>query len=177
MSQMMTVSINDFKAAGMGPWDCVVDEAPSPTAESIPSSIDLAINLPDSLLETLITSNTMHSLANILTVATLAASGVVAFNGRMTWYNPGLGACGWTHNDGSPVVALAPAQFGNTPNPNQNPNCGRWITIKANGKTTAAQVVDLCPGCPSGAIDVSPAIFDDIAPLSQGVVQVNWEFQ
>lgn len=75
------------------------------------------------------------------------------------------------------MVALSPAEYGNDPNPNNSPQCGRWITIRGNGRTTAAQVVDKCPGCASGSIDVSPVIFDDIAPLSVGRVQVTWEFQ
>ncbi|KAH7316857.1 RlpA-like double-psi beta-barrel-protein domain-containing protein-containing protein [Stachybotrys elegans] len=114
----------------------------------------------------------MHSLTNVLAIVAIAATNVAAFDGRMTWFNPGLGACGGRDNDGSPVVALNPAQYAG------GANCGRWITIQANGRTTAARVVDLCPGCPNGGIDVSPVIFDDIAPLSVGVVDpVHWFFQ
>lgn len=89
----------------------------------------------------------------------------------------GLGACGWTHNSGNPVVALSPAEYGYDSNPNNAAVCGKWITITANGKTTAAQVVDKCPECVSGAIDVSPAIFDDIADLGVGRIRVDWWFQ
>ena len=89
----------------------------------------------------------------------------------------GLGACGRFNSDNDAVVALSPAQYGNDPNPNNAAVCGRWITIRANGRTTAAQVVDKCPGCASGSIDVSPAIFDDIADLGVGRIRVDWEFQ
>ncbi|TGJ86217.1 hypothetical protein E0Z10_g2512 [Xylaria hypoxylon] len=113
----------------------------------------------------------MYSKAMILAAVAVFTSTVAAASGDMTYFNPGLGACGRTDNDGSPVVALNPADYAN------GANCGRWITIQGNGHQTAAQVVDLCPGCASGAIDVSPAIFDDIAPLSVGRIRVNWFFQ
>lgn len=83
----------------------------------------------------------------------------------------GLGACGWTNGDNDAVVALSPSQY------NNGANCGKWITIHGNGKTTAARVVDLCPGCGSGSIDVAPAIFDDIASLDVGRTSVTWDFQ
>jgi expansin (peptidoglycan-binding protein) len=114
----------------------------------------------------------MHSITtSALAVVAFAASSVTAFNGRMTWFEPGLGACGWTNNRGDPVVALNPNQWAG------GSRCGQWITINANGRQTAAQVADLCPGCPDQGIDVSPATFDDIANLDAGVVQVDWWFQ
>ncbi|KAI0537063.1 RlpA-like double-psi beta-barrel-protein domain-containing protein-containing protein [Xylaria digitata] len=113
----------------------------------------------------------MYSKAMILAAVAAFTSTVAAASGDMTWFNPGLGACGRTDNDGSPVVALNPKDYAN------GANCGKWITIQANGRQTAAQVVDLCPGCGSGGIDVSPAIFDDIASLDIGRVRVNWFFQ
>ncbi|KAI9148231.1 Papain inhibitor [Paramyrothecium foliicola] len=119
----------------------------------------------------------MSSLIKVVAAIAVSASSALAFNGDMTWFEPGLGACGWTHNRGNPVVALSPAQFGQHSNPNNAPVCGKWITITANGRTTAAQVVDLCPECVSGAIDVSPAIFDDIANLGVGRIKVDWWFQ
>ncbi|RYP44619.1 hypothetical protein DL768_008940 [Monosporascus sp. mg162] len=119
----------------------------------------------------------MSALTKFLAAVAVSASTAVAFTGDMTFFTPGLGACGRVNTASDPVVALAPAQYGSFPNPNNSPQCGRWITIHGNGRTTAAQVVDLCPECASGSIDVSPVIFDDIAPLDVGRVQVTWEFQ
>ncbi|RYP14707.1 hypothetical protein DL765_006177 [Monosporascus sp. GIB2] len=119
----------------------------------------------------------MTALTKFLVAVAVSASTAVAFEGDMTFYTPGLGACGRVNSASDPVVALAPAEYGNTPNPNNSPVCGRWITIHGNGRTTAAQVVDRCAGCASGSIDVSPVIFDDIAPLDAGRVHVTWEFQ
>ncbi|KAI0508469.1 RlpA-like double-psi beta-barrel-protein domain-containing protein-containing protein [Xylaria bambusicola] len=113
----------------------------------------------------------MFSKAFILAAVAAFTTSVAAKSGDMTFFNPGLGACGGTDNDGSPVVALNPVDYAN------GANCGRWITIQGNGHQTAARVVDLCPGCSNGDIDVSPAIFDDIAPLDVGRTRVNWFFQ
>ncbi|KAI1125673.1 RlpA-like double-psi beta-barrel-protein domain-containing protein-containing protein [Nemania abortiva] len=114
----------------------------------------------------------MYSKAMILAaVAVFTSSVAAAGTGDMTWFHPGLGACGQTDNDGSPVVALNPTDYAN------GAHCGQWITIQGDGHQTAAQVVDLCPGCGTNGIDVSPAIFDDIAPLDVGRVTVNWFFQ
>ncbi|GAW25121.1 putative riboflavin-aldehyde forming enzyme [Rosellinia necatrix] len=113
----------------------------------------------------------MFSKAMIIAAVAAFATSVAAKTGDMTWFHPGLGACGRTDNDGSPVVALNSADYAN------GANCGRWITIQGNGRQTAAQVVDLCPGCGTNGIDVAPAIFDDIASLDVGRTQVNWFFQ
>ncbi|KAI1853947.1 hypothetical protein JX265_003730 [Neoarthrinium moseri] len=101
-----------------------------------------------------------------------------ANHGRMTYYDPsvGAGACGTTHSDSEHVVALDATQFKAGGNPNNDPVCGKHIKISYNGKSTEALVVDKCPTCASQAIDVSSSTFKDIADLSVGVVQVDWDF-
>ncbi|KAI2624795.1 RlpA-like double-psi beta-barrel-protein domain-containing protein-containing protein [Xylaria nigripes] len=111
----------------------------------------------------------MSAKSMILAVVAAFAGAVAASD--MTYYTPGLGACGWVNSEADAVVALNTADYAG------GANCGRWITITANGVQTAAQVVDLCPGCTAGGIDVSPVIFDDIEPLSVGRTPVTWWFQ
>ncbi|KAI1825484.1 RlpA-like double-psi beta-barrel-protein domain-containing protein-containing protein [Xylaria intraflava] len=113
----------------------------------------------------------MSAKAMILAAVAAFVSTAAANSGDMTYFTPGLGACGWWSNEGQAVVALNTADYAG------GANCGRWITIQGNGATTAAQVVDLCPGCGAGGVDVAPVIFDDIAPLSVGRVPVTWWFQ
>ncbi|KAI0144586.1 RlpA-like double-psi beta-barrel-protein domain-containing protein-containing protein [Xylariaceae sp. FL1272] len=113
----------------------------------------------------------MSPITNVLAAVAVFATSAAATSGQMTWYEPGLGACGFTNNRDQAVVALNTADYAN------GAHCGQWITIQGNGKQTAGMVVDLCPGCGSGGVDASPAIFDDIAPLDQGVVAINWFFQ
>ncbi|KAI0474469.1 RlpA-like double-psi beta-barrel-protein domain-containing protein-containing protein [Xylaria cf. heliscus] len=91
-----------------------------------------------------------------------------SFTGDLTYYEPGLGACGETNSDSEAVVALSPAQY--------NGNCGKSITITKDGKTATAKVVDKCPACASGAIDVSSTVFESLADLSVGRTTVSWSF-
>ncbi|RYP19124.1 hypothetical protein DL765_003540 [Monosporascus sp. GIB2] len=112
----------------------------------------------------------MSALTKFLVTVAVSASTAVAFTGDMSWYNPGLGACGHLNSEADLVVALSSSEY-------SSDVCGRRITISGNGRTTAATVVDRCLSCASGSIDVSPVVFDDIAPLELGRVQVTWEFQ
>lgn len=113
----------------------------------------------------------------VVLVASFASS--FAFSGNMTYFHQGLGACGKTHYDTNAVVALSAYDYGTEDNPNHAAVCGRWIKITAKGRTTRAQVWDKCPGieCPSGSIDVSPSVFQDIADLSVGRLEVTWDFE
>ncbi|CAE6458388.1 unnamed protein product [Rhizoctonia solani] len=93
-----------------------------------------------------------------------------ANSGRGTWYNPsvGTGACGWRNKDSELVVALGPSKY------NKVKKCGQSITVKSGGKSVKVKVVDLCPSCGGGSLDLSPAAFKKLAPLSKGVIQVTW---
>ncbi|KAG9091312.1 hypothetical protein FRC06_000611 [Ceratobasidium sp. 370] len=61
----------------------------------------------------------------------------------------------------------------------KNKFCGKTITVKntKNGKTTTAKVVDTCPSCGSGDLDLSPAAFKKLGSLSTGVLSVSWDFK
>ncbi|CAE6440803.1 unnamed protein product [Rhizoctonia solani] len=93
-----------------------------------------------------------------------------ANSGRGTWYNPsvGTGACGWRNKDSELVVALGPSKY------KKVKKCGQSITVKSGGKSVNVKVVDLCPSCGGGSLDLSPAAFKKLAPLSKGVIQVTW---
>ncbi|KAF9254234.1 hypothetical protein L218DRAFT_886719, partial [Marasmius fiardii PR-910] len=89
-----------------------------------------------------------------------------------TFYTPGLGACGRTNNANELVAAAAAQVFdtfpGHTSNPNNNPICGKKAVVTFGGKSVTVTIVDRCPGCGSAGIDLSPAAFQQLAPLSQG---------
>ncbi|KAK4198844.1 RlpA-like double-psi beta-barrel-protein domain-containing protein-containing protein [Triangularia verruculosa] len=104
---------------------------------------------------------------------------VARARGEFTWYNTGLGACGKVNNDGQLVAALNRVLFDpQTPNgnPNNNPLCGRKIRASYNGKTVDVTVVDRCPGCKAGDLDLSPAAFQRLAPLSAGRITGDWSW-
>lgn len=142
----------------------------------------------------------MFSLTKIVAAVGLVATSAVAYTGDLTHYDPGLGACGWTNSASDMIVALAVDQYGTDANPNNAAVCGRQISINCksanrsrdflskstylltfivtidNGKTAVAEVVDKCWGCASGDIDVSDAVFSQLADLGAGRVQVSWDF-
>jgi expansin (peptidoglycan-binding protein) len=100
-------------------------------------------------------------------------------DGRFTYYDPGLGACGDTHSGSDYVVALNYVDFDpHTPNdnPNNNDLCGRRIRASYNGKTVEATIVDRCPGCPQGGLDFSPVAFQALANLDVGIIQGTWDY-
>ena len=83
---------------------------------------------------------------------------------------PGLGACGQYSSDSDFIVALNAPQYGSG---YPGPECFKQIQISANGKTATATIMDLCPGCGYGDLDMSPALFNHFADPSVGVFQVS----
>ncbi|KAI6789101.1 hypothetical protein KC363_g6811 [Hortaea werneckii] len=99
------------------------------------------------------------------------------YTGDITHYSPGLGSCGWTSSSSDNIVAIAHGIMDNGANPNNNPLCGQTITISYQGSTHQAKVVDTCPGCEDAAIDLSPSLFEAVAPNGDGRVHgVEWWF-
>lgn len=97
-------------------------------------------------------------------------------SGRMTFYTVGMGSCGQTNSDTELVVALNHIDMANGSNPNKNPKCGKKINIFHGGKTVQATIVDTCPVCDKGAIDVSPAVFSKFADFDVGVLTASWDY-
>ncbi|KAK3939226.1 RlpA-like double-psi beta-barrel-protein domain-containing protein-containing protein [Diplogelasinospora grovesii] len=97
--------------------------------------------------------------------------------GSVTYYETGLGACGWWSADSDYIVALDWELFDpHTPNgnPNNNDLCGRKMRVFANGKSVDVTLVDRCAGCARGDVDLSPAAFQALAPLAVGRMSGNW---
>ena len=57
--------------------------------------------------------------------------------------------------------------------------CGRNMVVKApNGKKVTVKVVDTCPGCAPGSVDLSPAAFKKLASLDVGRIHgISWTLQ
>ncbi|KAJ8077831.1 hypothetical protein PM082_002271 [Marasmius tenuissimus] len=116
----------------------------------------------------------------LLTITSLAAvprdvesRSAQAFGGRFTYYQTGLGACGAYNNPSDYIVALNSAQYGGG---YPGPNCNKSITISYDGKTHDATIVDECPTCDHGDLDLSQGLFEFFAPTSTGVLQGEWWF-
>ncbi|KAI8096764.1 RlpA-like double-psi beta-barrel-protein domain-containing protein-containing protein [Halteromyces radiatus] len=98
------------------------------------------------------------------------------FTGEGTYYNVGLGSCGKTNDDHQYVAALNAPQMNNGPNPNYNKLCDKRIRVTGPKGTITVKIVDTCPPCKSGDVDLSPSSFAAIADLSAGRVPITWSW-
>lgn len=67
--------------------------------------------------------------------------------GDLTYYNPGLGACGITSTDSDDICAVSHLVFdaaSTGSDPNQNPLCGLKLRLRRDGKSVDVTVVDRC---------------------------------
>jgi len=87
-------------------------------------------------------------------------------NSKWSWYDTetgNAGSCGRTLKNSEFVVAMNVPQY-------QAGNCFKSITLSWHGKQTRAQIVDMCPGCPYGGLDLSPKLFEFFTPLGTGLL-------
>ncbi|KAG9104025.1 hypothetical protein FRC06_006105 [Ceratobasidium sp. 370] len=92
--------------------------------------------------------------------------------GRATWFHTGHGNCGSWDTDDHPIFAVSSAMY------QGGKNCNQWaqLTNTKNGKTAYARMRDSCPSCGYNDIDLSPAAFEALEPLDDGVFTVSWHF-
>jgi expansin (peptidoglycan-binding protein) len=113
-------------------------------------------------------------LAGWLAVAPAGADAVpdcpAAFSdttGVATWYDAdGGGACTFAPSGDLMVTAVAAPDWAGSA------HCGRCLEVWGPDGHVVVRVVDLCPECPSGHLDLSLEAFDVIAAPPQGVVPV-----
>jgi expansin len=54
--------------------------------------------------------------------------------------------------------------------------CGRCAKVTGPTGTVVVQIVDRCPGCGPGGLDLHPEAFAKLAPLSDGRIEVRWSY-
>lgn len=54
--------------------------------------------------------------------------------------------------------------------------CGACVALTGPGGSTTIRVVDLCPECARGDVDLSPEAFERISPLAAGRVPISWRW-
>ncbi|KAH8693166.1 RlpA-like double-psi beta-barrel-protein domain-containing protein-containing protein [Talaromyces proteolyticus] len=74
-----------------------------------------------------------------------------------------------TANDGNSenVVALSSAIM-------TEALCGATITVHHNGNSATGKVVDKCPGCSAGSVDMSQHMFESLASIDAGRIPITW---
>lgn len=112
-------------------------------------------------------------------------SNTATFTGDLTYYEPGLGACGVTSTGTDDIVAVSHIIFdaaSTGSNPNANPLCGKVIRIvrdfsesgKSGNSSVDVTVVDRCTGCAATDLDVTLSVFTKLALEAEGRVEMSW---
>ncbi|KAJ5331245.1 hypothetical protein N7476_001028 [Penicillium atrosanguineum] len=99
------------------------------------------------------------------------------YSGDLTYYDPGLGSCGYTSTESESICAVSHILFdaaSTGSNPNDNPLCGMKIRLRRNGKSVDVKVVDRCVGCKVDDLDVTESVFEKVAEIAQGRVTMEW---
>ncbi len=102
-----------------------------------------------------------------------ACSGSLSATGQATYYDfaDGSGACGFpAQTSGELLVAAMNAPMFDHANV-----CGMCAHVSGPMGEVTVRVVDLCPECPSGNLDLSPAAFMHLSPLSAGRIPITWQ--
>ncbi|KAI9493166.1 hypothetical protein BDB00DRAFT_929226 [Zychaea mexicana] len=98
--------------------------------------------------------------------------------GEATFFHPKeeggeIGSCGPKENDKSRIVALNSKMYGSN---SISKYCGKEVLIKHGDKETIATITDKCPMCGDGSLDLTPAIFEELGALVEGVIDIIWCF-
>jgi len=90
--------------------------------------------------------------------------------GEATFYNAtGAGACSFDSSKTDLMVgAMNQFEYAGSQ------ICGATVSVTGPSGTVVIRVVDLCPGCADGSIDLSPEAFAQIADTSLGRVPITW---
>jgi expansin (peptidoglycan-binding protein) len=92
-------------------------------------------------------------------------------SGQATHYvlRPGNGNCSYpAANTDQMYAALSPAEYGSAA------ACGSYLEVTGPDRSVTVEVVDQCPECRPGHIDLSEQAFARIAQLSAGLVPVTY---
>ncbi|KAF9020834.1 hypothetical protein BDZ89DRAFT_957958, partial [Hymenopellis radicata] len=82
--------------------------------------------------------------------------------------NGNKGACGVYSQDFELVVAVPAWAY------KQHSSCWKRVNIQHGGSSIQATVVDLCPSCEPGHVDLSPGAFKRLASLAEGEIPITW---
>ncbi|CAE6535785.1 unnamed protein product [Rhizoctonia solani] len=133
------------------------------------------------------TLSTFITLCVFVFSGTSTAAPVVARHGDEHSYHQGEatyydternnGACGWFNHDYEHVLAISQSMWDETRDGNgRSTACGRGVTLRHNGHYVDAVVVDLCPECEHGSVDLSPSAFEALDQKDAGRIWIDWWF-
>ncbi len=92
------------------------------------------------------------------------------FTGEATYYDAdGTGACAFGKSSDLLVAALNKTQYSKA-------QCGKCAYVTGPKGSVMIKIVDLCPGCGDGDLDLSETAFAKVADLDDGRVKITWHF-
>ena len=98
-----------------------------------------------------------------------SAAGAATVSGIATYYKSAPGNCSYPSPPADGLyVALPPSEYASAA------ACGGYLEVHGPDGSVRVEVVDQCPDCAAGHIDLSPGAFSAIAPLSAGQVSVSY---
>src|SRR4051794_6100948 len=100
-----------------------------------------------------------------------AQGGGMTHTGEATYYNEadGGGNCSFDPTPQDLMVgAMNHTDYANSA------ICGAYVELTGPDGTITIRIVDQCPECPAGNIDLSPSAFAQIAELIRGRVPITW---
>lgn len=90
--------------------------------------------------------------------------------GEGTYYDAdGTGNCSFAASPGDLMVAAM-----NDPDYDGAARCGACVAVTGPNGSVVVRIVDRCPGCAHGDLDLSREAFAVIAPLAAGRVPITW---
>jgi expansin (peptidoglycan-binding protein) len=98
------------------------------------------------------------------------AGDLIAAVGEATYYDAdGTGSCSFDPSPGDlMIVAIGAADY------DRATWCGACLAVSGPRGDVVVRVVDRCPGCKHGDLDLGRQAFEKIAPLSAGRVSIAW---
>jgi expansin len=95
------------------------------------------------------------------------------FTGEGTFYSPtGLGNCSEEYPSNGMYAAMNKSQY------NNSNACGSYVEITRKGTTkkVVVKILDQCPECPSGNIDLSKTAFLKLGTVAEGRIPITWKY-
>lgn len=86
------------------------------------------------------------------------------------------GACGEFISNDDFTVALNTPQYEEKGRTYPGRECFKTITLSYGGKTAVARIMDECPGCPYGGLDLTPALFKYFDSPRLGIIYGDWTY-
>ncbi|KAJ5872231.1 uncharacterized protein N7529_004584 [Penicillium soppii] len=99
-----------------------------------------------------------------------------SFDGYLTWYDAGVGACCWMNNAGDRACAVSHILFDRfyiDRNSSHDRLCGRKLRIRRGGRSEDVTVVDRSIGCKEDGIDITRGTLEALGNLDEGHVRVD----